>query len=60
MEANNLKNEKEKFKRDFLPELRNLMKELEDAIIEKDAEEEKRLTLKLEILLRKISKSNFS
>lgn len=55
-----MKNQKEKFKRDFLPELRNLMKELEDAIIEKDAEEEKKLTLKLEILLRKISKSNFS
>lgn len=50
---------KEKLKRDFLPELRNITKELEDAIIEKNSEEEKKITLKLEVLLRKINKALF-
>lgn len=52
--------DKEKFKRDYLPEIRNLMKELEDAIIDKNSDEEKKLILKLEMVLRKVSKAEFS
>lgn len=51
--------EKEKFKRDYFPELRSLTKKLEDSIIDKNAEEEKDITVKLEILLTKIRKANY-
>lgn len=48
---------KEKYKRDYLPELRKLCKELEDAIIYRDEKEEKEAILQLEIALRKIRRS---
>lgn len=50
---------REKFKRDYLPDLRNLTKDLEDVIIDKNEVEEKKVIMKLEIVLRKIRKSRF-
>lgn len=49
----------EKYKRDYLPQLRRLCKELEDAIIEKDEKAENESILELEIALRKIRRSKF-
>lgn len=52
--------DKDKFKKDYFPDLRNLAKELEDAIIDRDEEKEKELIIRFEIVLRKIRKSKFA
>mgnify|MGYP000966326365 CR=1 FL=1 len=49
----------EKYKRDYLPQLRRLCKELEDAIVERDGGVEKKTILQLETILRNIRRSKF-
>ena len=48
---------KQKYKRDYLPKLRRLTKELEDAIIERNHEEEKSAIVELQETLNLISNS---
>lgn len=48
---------KQKYKRDYLPKLRRLTKELEDAIIERDHEGEKSAIAELQETLNLISNS---
>lgn len=48
---------KQKYKRDYLPKLRRLTKELEDAIIERNHEEEKSAIVELQKTLNLISNS---
>lgn len=49
--------EKQKHKRDYLPKLRRLTKELEDAIIERNREVEKSTIVELQETLNLISNS---
>lgn len=49
--------EKQKYKRDYLPKLRRLTKELEDAIIERNREGEKSTIVELQETLNLISNS---
>lgn len=48
---------KQKYKRDYLPKLRRLTKELEDAIIERNREGEKSTIVELQETLNLISNS---
>lgn len=50
---------KRKYKRECLPELRKLTKELEDAIVEKDIEKERESRSKLNSLISKIKSLPF-
>lgn len=51
--------EKQKYKRDYLPKLRRLTKELEDAIIERNHEKEKSAIVELKETLNLISNSKY-
>lgn len=49
-----------KYKRNYLPSLRRLTKEIEDAIVEKDLKEEKELREKLISILKEIEEADYS
>lgn len=49
--------ENKKYKRDFLPDLRKLTKELEDMIVEKNEQEQEMIVMKIEDMLMRIKKA---